>query len=701
MTEVVSLQQHGPIAVITLNSPPVNALGVPVIDGLHQLMQRAQADANTQAVVLIGAGRAFSGGADIREFGKPRPADKPTLPQLLEVMDRFTKPIIAAIHGVAMGGGLELALGCDYRIAAPGAQIGLPEVKLGLLPGAGGTQRLPRVTGVEKALAMITSGDPVPSDQAHQLGIVDEIVTGDLLQNALSFAQKVIDGKRGTRKLSQLAAKMPEGASGVAEYFAAAKARIAKEKRGFPAPLACAQCVEAAATLPFAQGVARERELFMGLMSGTESRALRYLFFAERQAQKIPDVPDDTVPREIKAAAVLGAGTMGGGIAMNFANAGIPVTVLETSQEALDRGLATCKKNYANTVAKGRLTPEAMDKRVALMKGTLSYDDLKHADIIVEAVFEEMLIKKEVFAKLDAVAKAGAILATNTSTLDVNEIASATKRPQDVIGTHFFSPANVMRLLEIVRGAKTAKDVIATTMQLAKRIKKTGVLVGVCDGFVGNRMIFPYATQAWFLVEEGALPQQVDGALQQWGMAMGPFAMNDLAGMDVSWRIRKGNPNRRREGQRYSHLADWICEQGRYGQKTSAGVFRYEAGNRTPIPDPEIEALIMKASKQAGITRRAISDQEIIERCIYALVNEGAKILEEGIALRASDIDIIYRDGYGFPAYRGGPMFYADTVGLKSVYEAVEKYHQAHGDFWKPAGLLKKLAQEGKRFTDA
>ncbi len=698
MTELVSLNQHGAIAVITLNSPPVNALGVPVIDGIHQLIQRAHADVAAKAIVLIGAGRAFSGGADIREFDKPRPADKPTLPQLLEVMDAFNKPLVAAIHGVAMGGGLELALACDYRIALPGAQIALPEVKIGILPGAGGTQRLPRAIGVEAALGMITTGDPVLTDQAHKLGIVDEIATGDLLQAALAFAQKVIDEKRGTRKLSQLTAKMPSGASNAAEYFAAAKARIAKEKRGFPAPLACAECVEAAVTMPFAQGIARERDLFLGLVKGTESAALRYLFFAERQAQKIPDVPEDTPVREIKSAAVIGAGTMGGGIAMNFANAGIPVTMLETSQEALDRGLATCKKNYAGTVAKGRLAQEAMDKRMSLMKGTLAFDDLKNADIIIEAVFEEMPIKKEVFGKLDAIAKPGAILATNTSTLDVNTIAAATKRPQDVIGTHFFSPANVMRLLEIVRGAKTAKDVIATTMQLAKRIKKTGVLVGVCDGFVGNRMIFPYATQAWFMVEEGALPQQVDGVLQKWGMAMGPFAMNDLAGMDVSWRIRKGKP---RPPGRYSPLADWICEQGRYGQKTGAGVFKYEAGNRTPIADPEIEALIMKASQEAGITRRVISDQEIIERCIYALVNEGAKILEEGIALRASDIDIIYRDGYGFPAYRGGPMFYADTVGLKNVYEAVERYHQQHGDWWKPAPLLKKLASDGKRFTDA
>ena len=690
--------KHGAVGVITLNTPPLNALTQTrgLLQEIKDQLVAGEADGSVKAFVVIGANRNFSAGADITEFGKPRDASKVDLRELTEYMDTVSKPIVAAMHGPTMGGGLELAMACHYRVAGPDAQCALPEVKLGLLPGAGGTQRLPRLIGAEAALRMICGGEPVKASKALELGIVDSLVEGDLLKAGVAFAEKVIAESKPLRRIRDMKVKVP----GVALVFwPMAHKEVEKQAKGYPAPLKCFDCVHDAAKLPFDEGYFNERKRFMELMATTESASLRHAFFAEREANKIPDVPDTTATIPIKSAAVIGAGTMGGGITMNFANAGIPVKVLEMKQDALDRGLATIKKNYANTVAKGRLSQADMDKRMALISSTMSYNDLKDVDMVIEAVFEEMDVKKKVFGELDRVIKPGAILASNTSTLDVDAIAAITKRPESVIGTHFFSPANVMRLLEIVRGKKTSKEVLATTMKLAKQMRKVGVVSGVCDGFIGNRMVEEYLRQAGFLVEEGALPQQVDAALQNWGMAMGPFAMSDLAGLDIGWAIRKrrtaSNPN-----QIYSTIGDKICELGRYGQKTGAGFYKYEAGNRKPIPDPVIDELVVNHSKSLGITRRQISDAEIVERCMYALANSGAAILEEGIALRAGDIDVVYLTGYGFPAYRGGPMFYADTVGLKNVVAAMDRFAKGrNGQFWKVAPLLKKLADEGKRFN--
>jgi 3-hydroxyacyl-CoA dehydrogenase len=697
MTHLISHSVRNSVCVITLENPPVNALSVNkgVVQGILDAFKEGDHDHHVRAFVIIGGGRNFSGGADISEFGKPYDPGKATLADLLAYMDTVTKPIVAAISGPTMGGGLELALTCHYRVALTGAQIGLPEVKLGILPGAGGTQRSPRLMGAERALDLMVDGDPISSEKAKEFGLVDEVVSGDLRAAAISYANKLVKENQGVRRASQSSASIDQPEA----FFAAARERIGKAWRGFPAPLAIVACVEAAVSQPFAKGLAVERQQFEKLMKSDESRALRHLFFAERQVSKIPDVPEDTPTREIKSAALIGAGTMGGGIAMNFANAGIPVKMLELNREALDKGLGIVRKNYAATVAKGRLTREAMDKRMGLFTGVTSYDDIKDVDIVIEAVFEDMPVKKQVFEKLDKVCKPGAILATNTSTLDVNEIAAATSRPQDVLGLHFFSPANVMKLLEVVRAKKTSKDVLATAMKLSKAIKKVGVVAGVCDGFIGNRMLHDYFREAGFLLEEGALPQQVDKVIEDFGFAMGPFRVGDLAGLDVGWYIRKRQAATRPAHLRYSKVADQVCELGRFGQKTGAGWYRYEAGNRNPIPDPVVEELIVKASKEAGIQRGQISDQEILERCLYALVNEGAKILEEGIALRASDIDIVYIYGYGFPRYRGGPMFYADTVGLDKVLASVRRFHSTHGEFWKPAALLEKLAAEGRKFN--
>jgi 3-hydroxyacyl-CoA dehydrogenase len=698
MPDIVTYAVQGHLGVITLDNPPVNALSVSkgVLQRILDAIKEGEHDPAVRGFLLLGSGRAFCGGADISEFGQPLPVGMATLPVLCNYMDTVTKPIVAAIHGFALGGGLELALAAHFRCALPGTQLGLPEVKLGILPGAGGTQRLPRVIGVERALDMMVSGDPIAAEKGLELGLVDEIVKGEIAPAGVQFANRVIREGREIRRTGSLSAQLDQAAE---TFFSAARARIAKEQPGYPAPLTIVDCVEAAVSLPLAKGLARERELFEKLRASPESKALRHLFFAERQVTKIPDVPEDTPTRPIKSAAVIGAGTMGGGIAMNFANAGIPVKVLEVAQEALDKGLGVVRKNYAATVAKGRLTQAVMDQRMGLLQGVLSYDELKDADIVIEAVFEDMAVKKQVFEKLDAVAKPGAILATNTSTLDVNEIAAVTRRPQDVVGLHFFSPANVMKLLEVVRGAKTAPDTLATSMKLARTIKKVGVVAGVCDGFIGNRMLHSYFREAGFLLEEGALPQQVDRVIESFGFAMGPFRVSDLAGLDVGWYVRKRQALTRPAHLRYSKVADQICEMGRFGQKTGAGWYRYEAGNRAPIPDPEIEALIVKAAAEAGIQRRQISDQEILERCMYALVNTGAKILEEGIALRAGDIDIVYIYGYGFPRFRGGPMFYADSVGLRQVYEAVKRFHAQHGAFWEPAPLLERLAREGKTFN--
>jgi 3-hydroxyacyl-CoA dehydrogenase len=697
MAQLVRYERRDGVGIIAVDNPPVNALSRAVRQGLVDALMQGLGDAEAKALIVIGAGRTFIAGADIKEFGKP--LEPPDLNLVISGLETASKPTIAAIHGTALGGGLEMALGCHYRVAVAAAQVGLPEVKLGLLPGAGGTQRLPRLVGVKPALDMITTGDFVRAAKARELGIIDEIVEGELLEGALRFALGVAQRPTAGRRLRERDDKVAE-ARGNAALFAEYRSAVAKRARGQVSPLRCVDAVEAAATLPFDDGLKREREIFQELVTSTQSRALVHAFFAEREAMSIPDVPASTPARAIKTAAVIGAGTMGGGIAMNFANAGIPATVVETTADALERGLGIVRANYAATVAKGRLDQGAMDKRMALIKGTLDLAAIKDADVIVEAVFEEMAIKKELFSRLDKLAKPGAVLATNTSTLDVNAIAAETKRPQDVIGTHFFSPANVMRLLEIVRGAKTQKDVIATTMKLARTLAKVPVLVGVCDGFVGNRMIFQYSREAEFLLEEGALPWQVDKALTQWGFAMGPFAMSDMAGNDVGWRIRKQQVASRPNDRRYSHLADQICERGRYGQKTGAGWYRYEKGSRAALPDPEIERFILAESQRLGIARQPIADEEIVKRTIYALVNEGAKILEEGIALRSGDIDVIYLTGYGFPAWRGGPMFYADTVGLDKVHADVKRFHETLGFFWRPAPLLEKLAREGKRFSD-
>ena len=698
MSDNVQYQLQGHVGVITLNNPPVNALSVGkgLLQGILDFIKAGDHDPAVRVFLLIGGGKNFSGGADITEFGKPAVPGMATLRDLVSYMETVSKPIVAAVAGPTMGGGLELALAAHYRCCAPGAQIALPEVKLGILPGAGGTQRLPRLIGVAPALDMIVGGEPVSSERALELGIVDALVTGDLRAGAIAYAKKVATEGRQVRRASALTAAVDGDA---VEFFAAARQRVAKEWRGYPAPLECLACVEASVTMPFDKGLIFERERFTHLVATNESKALRHVFFAERAAAKIKDVPDSTPMREIRSAAVLGAGTMGGGIAMNFVNAGIPIKVLELSQEAIDKGFGIIRKNYAATVAKGRLSQAAMDQRMALLTGVTSYDELKDADIIVEAVFEEMGVKQEVFRKLDAVAKPGAILATNTSTLDIDVIAAATPRPQDVIGLHFFSPANVMKLLEIVRGAKTAPDVIATSMKLARTIKKVGVLVGVCDGFVGNRMVHAYFREAGLLLEEGALPQQVDRVMEAFGFAMGPFRVSDLAGLDIGWAIRKRQAATRDPQQRYSKVGDLICERGRFGQKTGAGYYRYEAGDRKPIPDPEIDALIVQSSKDAGIERREIGDQEILDRCLYQLVNTGAKIVEEGIAQRASDVDIVYVYGYGFPRYRGGPMMCADLTGLDKVHARVAEFHAQHGDDWKPAALLERLAAEGGTFN--
>jgi 3-hydroxyacyl-CoA dehydrogenase len=698
MSQVVRYERRGAVGVITVDNPPVNALSRAVRQGLLDSIAQGVGDADAKALVLIGAGRTFIAGADIREFGKPMEA--PGLDDVIVALEKSPKPVVAAIHGTALGGGLETTLGCHYRVAVASAQVGLPEVKLGILPGAGGTQRLPRLVGAKVALDMITTGDFMRAGKAKELGIIDEIVDGDLLDGAVKFAEGIAAKGVAGRVVREHDEKLAEARANPG-LFAEYKAAVGKRARGQIAPQRCVDAVEAAVTLPFDQGLAREGELFAELVASTQSRALIHAFFAEREAMNVPDVPSDTPVRPIKSAVVIGAGTMGGGIAMNFANAGIPVAIVEQAQDALDRGLGVVRKNYAATVAKGRLDQTTMDKRMGLIKGSLDLDAvIGDADIVIEAVFENMSIKKEIFAKLDKLAKPGAILATNTSTLDVDAIAATTSRPQDVIGLHFFSPANVMRLLEVVRGAKTAKDVIATSMKLGKSLGKVPVLVGVCDGFVGNRMLHAYTREAEFLLEEGALPAQVDKALTDFGLAMGPFTMHDMAGNDVGWRIRQEQAPHRRNDLRYSHIADKICEKGRFGQKTGSGWYRYEQGNRTPVPDAEIEALIVEESKTRGIERKPISDEEIVKRCMYALVNEGAKILEEGIAQRASDIDTIYLTGYGFPASRGGPMFYADTVGLDKVNADVKRFHDAHGYWWEPAPLLARLAGAGKRFND-
>jgi 3-hydroxyacyl-CoA dehydrogenase len=686
---VADLTAHGDIAVLTLNSPPVNALSAAVRDGLKRGVEAANGDPNIKAIVVICAGRTFIAGADISEFGKP-PA-KPFLPDVLDVIEGADKPVVAAIHGTALGGGFEVALTAHCRIAVPSAKFGLPEIKLGLIPGAGGTQRLPRLVGVEKALDVILSGTPFDAAAAKEWGVVDALAEeGKLLDGALTFARKLIDEKAPLRKLRDLSDKI-DAARGKPEIFEAIRKANARKFRGFEAWLKAIESVKNAVDLAFDEGVAAERRMFMDLLGTTQSKAQRYVFFAERQAAKIPDVPDDAPTRPVRTVGVIGAGTMGGGISMNFLNAGIPVTIVETSQEALDRGLSIIRKNYEATAKKGRMSAADVENRMALLKGTLDFDALADKDMVIEAVFEDMAIKKDVFARLDRIAKPGAILASNTSYLNVDEIAATTRRPQDVLGTHFFSPANIMRLLEIVRGDKTGKDVVATSMQLAKKIGKIGVLVGVCHGFVGNRMLAQRQREANKLIVEGATPSDVDRVLYDFGLPMGPFAMSDLAGLDIGWSKEKSSS---------STIREILCERGRRGQKTGAGFYDYDE-QRNPKPSPLVEQIIADFSEKKGVNRRAISDEEILERCIHPMINEGAKILEEGKALRASDIDIVWINGYGWPVYRGGPMFYADTIGLTTVLERMKAFQATMGDDFKPAALLERLAASGGQFIGA
>jgi len=680
-------QARGAVAVITLDNPPVNGLGHALRRDLTAGLDRAAADPAVQAIVLVGAGKGFSGGADIKEFGTPKMTAEPSLHTVIRVVETSPKPVVAALHGVAMGGGLELALACHYRVAARGAQVALPEVKLGLLPGAGGTQRLPRAVGLETALNMIVSGATVPAAQLESTRLFDALVDGDLVEKAAAFAETVA-ARRPLPLLRDLPVRHPNAEG----FLAVARGAVAAVSKGYPAPLKCVEALAAAASQPFEEGLRTERDLFLALLGTTESSALRHAFFAERAAAKIADVPEDTPSRQIRSAAVIGAGTMGGGIAMNFANAGIPVTVLEADRERLDKGIATIRKSYEGSAKKGKLTAAQVEERMGLLRPTLSYADVAAADIVVEAVFEDMAVKQAVFKTLDETMKPGAILASNTSTLDLNALAGTTRRPADVIGTHFFSPAHVMKLLEVVRGRETAKDVLATVMGLARTIKKTAVVSGVCDGFIGNRMLEPYLRQALRLIDEGALPAQVDRALEAFGMAMGPFRMSDLAGNDIGWLIRKRRYAEHPDTER-SVLADRLCEQGRFGQKTGAGWYRYETGRRDALPDPAVDEMIQAYRREKGITPRRIPDDEIVDRCVFALVNEGAKILDEGIAQRASDIDLVYLAGYGFPPYRGGPMFYADTVGLYNVVRRMKEFA------WTPAPLLARLADEGKTFN--
>ena len=692
---------HGDIAVITLNNPPVNGLGLATRQGITDGLNKASADAAVKAIVVTGAGKAFSGGADIKEFGSPKAMQEPNLGSVILTIENSTKPVVAAIHSVSMGGGLELALGCHYRIAAPGTSVALPEVKLGLLPGAGGTQRLPRVLGVEPALNMIVSGEAIKSEMLAMLPgqkLFDKMAASaeSLADEALSYARSVAD----VRPLP-LVRNLPCSHAQGDAYFQFARNMVKGMSKNFPAPAKCVDAVEAATKGRFEEGMATERELFINLMWTPESKALRHIFMAERAASKIPDVPSDTPQRSINSVAVIGAGTMGGGISMNFLNAGIPVVMLEMKQDALDRGVATIRKNYEAQVKKGKLKQDKYEQRMSLLRTTLSYDDLKDADMVIEAVFEEIGVKEAVFKELDRVMKPGAILASNTSTLNVDTIATFTKRPQDVVGLHFFSPANVMKLLEVVRGAKTAKDVMATVMAVSKKIKKTAVVSGVCDGFIGNRMIEQYGRQGGFLLDEGCTPAQVDKAIEKFGFAMGPFRMGDLAGNDIGWAIRKRRAVERAD-MKYSKTADLLCEKGRFGQKTGAGWYDYVAGKRDAIPNAEVVKMIEDYRKAQGITPRKISDEEIVQRLVYSLVNEAARILEDGIASKASDIDMVYLMGYGFPIYRGGPMNYADQVGLFNVVQAMKRFAKNPLDdakFWEPAPLLAKLAAEGRTFN--
>ena len=695
MSAPVRFERIDGVGVITLDNPPVNALSIALRTGVRYALSEALADDAIAAVVLTGGGRMFCAGADIKEFDTGVSNESPNLPELIELVESSPKPVVAAMHGTAMGGGCELALGCHARVAAAGMRIGLPEVTLGLVPGAGGTQRLPRVLGVQAALDVIVSGRPISAENAHAGGLVDELVGpgGDLVATAVAMAKKLAAADGPPPKTRDREERLEE-ARQQPGLFNDYRKSIARRARGFEAPYACIDCVEVAVTKPFEEGLAFERDTFQKLRASDQSKAQRHAFFAERQANKVRGVSPDTKELPIRKGAVLGCGTMGGGIAMCFANAGIPVTVTEGEQAALDRGMKLIQGNYAATVKKGRMSQEAMDACMALITPTLDFDSIADSDIVIEAVFENMDLKKEIFTKLDALCRPDAVLATNTSSLDVNEIAATTSRPEQVVGLHFFSPANVMKLLEIVRGDRTSPQVLATALALSKKLGKVGVVVGVCDSFAANRSLYAYSRQAGFLLEEGALPEQVDKVITDFGFPMGPFAVGDLAGVDVGYKIRQ---HRGRPDGRYSDIADKLYEMGRYGQKTAKGWFRYEDG-RTPIPDPEVTELIIQTSKDLGIERREISDEEILQRCLYPLINEGARILEEGIVERSSDMDLIWLYGYGFPRYRGGPMFWADLLGVDHVYEVMKGFHEAHHDWLEPAPLLERLAKEGGTF---
>jgi 3-hydroxyacyl-CoA dehydrogenase len=686
---------HGAVAVIRLDNPPVNALSASVRKGIAEGLDRAADAESVAAVILTGAGSNFCGGADVTEFNTPLMVAAPDLHDLFDLIEGFQKPVIAALNGLALGGGLELAMSCHYRVALAGALLGLPEVKLGLLPGAGGTQRLPRLTGAERALNMIISGNPVAARELAKTALLDRVVDDDAVAGAIALVQEAPDNKLPLKRARDLSVVLPNAEA----FFDFARGAVAPLAKHYPAPVKIIDAVEAAALKPFDAGIEVEAAGFADLLQGTVSKALRHIFFATRAAAKIPDVPSSTATRPVRSVAVIGAGTMGGGIAMNFANAGVRVTVLETAQAALDKGLAVVKKNYESTLKKGRLTPAQFEERLALITGTLSYDDIADADLVIEAVFEDMGVKKQVFETLDRKARVGAILASNTSTLDLNQIAAVTHRPQDVIGLHFFSPANVTKLLEIVRGAKTAKDVLATALAVAKQIKKIGVVAGVCDGFIGNRMLNAYFRQMDFLLDAGALPQQIDRALENFGFAMGPYRVADLAGNDIGWSIRKRlyaeYPDRP-----FSRIPDRICELGRFGQKSGAGWYDYKPGERAAIPSEAVTKIVLEESERLGLKRRKVSDEEIVERALYSLINEGARILEAGVAARSSDIDIVYIAGYGFPDFRGGPMFYADTVGLANIVRAMRGFAKGYRpDAWEPAPLLQRLAAENRGFA--
>jgi 3-hydroxyacyl-CoA dehydrogenase len=694
----LDFEVSGAVAVLRLDNPPVNSLGHDLRRSIVDALARAEDDPAVKAVVLMGSGKGFSGGADIREFGTPKSFASPNLLMVLRAVEECGKPVIAAIDGICMGGGLELALACHYRVATPDARIGLPEVKLGLLPGAGGTQRLPRTVGVERALNMIVSGNPVRAEELRGTALFDAMASGDLRAAALDLAHALIAAGRGPKRVRDLKIKMPNAEG----YLQFARNTVKALAGPYPAPSACVEALTAALKEPFEAGLKRERELFVTLMASPESAALRHVFQAERAASHINGMPDSVAPRPIHRVGVVGAGTMGGGITMSFINAGLPVTLLETTQDALDRGLANIRRNYQGALRKGSLTEASLEQRLALITPTLQYEPLRDVDLVVEAVFENLEVKRQVFERLDEIVKRGAILASNTSALNLDVIARFTKRPKDVIGLHFFSPANVMRLLEVVRGAETANDTLATAMALAKTIGKIAVVSGVCDGFIGNRMVARYGMAAHDLLVAGALPQQIDAALQNFGMAMGPFRMADLAGLDIGWAIRKRRaaefPN-----EDFSNVADILCEAGRFGQKTGAGFYRYEAGARNAIPDAAVTAIIERFREQKGVVPRTVTDTEIIERCVYALINEGARIVDAGIAQRSSDVDLVYLNGYGFPAYRGGPMFYGDSVGLITVARALSRIAAVHGAdaaFWTPAPLLARLAQEGTTFSE-